>query len=79
LYYPEKDFGCILTTKKDPKIHIGISGKKYLYLIGSFTFEARRLFLVRNPCGKFNFRGQYDEINDDLKNKIKETFKIFSV
>jgi hypothetical protein len=50
----------VLTTKKDPPIHIGVSGRKYLYLIGIIEVEGKRLYYVRNTIGRFKFRGQYD-------------------
>jgi hypothetical protein len=34
---------------------------------------------MRNPCGRFNFRGQYDEINEELKKKIKEVFSVVTI
>jgi hypothetical protein len=52
--------GCVITTKKNPRHKMGISGRKNFYLIKSFDFEGKHLYYFRNPCAKaLDFRGKY--------------------
>lgn len=66
LYKMERGYGYVLTTRKEPSLHIGLSGRKHLYLLGSVVYDGKRLFYIRNPCGAFNFRGQYDQPDPNL-------------
>lgn len=44
--------------------------------MGTFVLDNKRMFYIRNPCGKFDFRGNYDQVSGELKSKIKEVFNV---
>jgi hypothetical protein len=56
----ESKYAYIIKTRKQPKHLLGISGKKYFYLLTTFMHENKRLFYVRNPCGRMSFRGVFN-------------------
>jgi len=79
LYDLNPEYGYILTTKKDPEMHLGISGKKYLYLIGNLIYQNRRVFYVRNPYTNSTFRGTFEDVPEQLKKEIQKQFNDLSI
>ena len=53
---------------------MGLSGRRHFYLMGSFIYEGRRLFYLRNPCGDMAFRGIYADLPEPLHDMIREKY-----
>lgn len=71
LVRPNTDRGYILSSRAAPIHKIGISGRKYFYLLLSVKFEGRQVFYLRNPCTSFDFRGLYRIIPEELAAILK--------
>lgn len=54
----EKEFFCF-TSKLNPPEMVGLSGGKHFALLANFNVDGTEFFLLRNPLGKFEYRGNY--------------------
>lgn len=59
LFKLEANKGYFVTSKREPSHKIGISGRKFYYLLKTIEEEGKILYYLRNPCGLFDFRGSY--------------------
>ena len=59
-------------SKKSPVKDIGISGRKYFYLLHTLVHEGKRYFYVRNPNGLKYFDGKSKEVPEEIKKILEE-------
>ena len=56
-----RDKFTFLESRQQNTIKIGLSGKKHFSVLGTFTINQQFFVVLRNPCGKFDFRGSWAE------------------
>jgi hypothetical protein len=64
--------GCTVTSKKEPLHKLGLSGRKFYFLIKVLWFDNKMLYYLRNPCGLFDFRGSLRLVTPQLQNRIRK-------
>ena len=62
--------GYVVTTKATPHHKIGLSGRKSFYLLRVLSFEGKRYFYLRDPCGLFDFRGTMNEVPASIEQHL---------
>lgn len=55
----------------NPNKKVGLSGRKHFALLAHFNLDGVNYFLMRNPLGKFEFRGSYAEPNEQLMQSLR--------
>ena len=63
----------IFVSKKSPEHDIGLSGRRYFYLLKSTTHEGKKIFYLRNPCGDMAFRGMYADVPSPVNEVITKS------
>jgi hypothetical protein len=71
LYTLEPNKGYFVTTKREPKHKIGLSGRKFYYLLKTFEYQGKIVYYLRNPCGLFDLRGTYRLIPNELRDLLR--------